>query len=226
MKIEIASNYEDDHLNKINYDGSPFKCDIEFHNGATNNIININGEITVSQLKIHCLCNNALINIGKVIKGKLNIQTGEDCKITIKDNLACGSAKLFAAEGCSIYIGEDCMFATGINIKTHDHHPIFDVLTEERLNISRDIIIEDHVWFCENVYITKGSIIKSGSIIGYGSFVSGCIPNNCIAAGVPAKIIKKNIAWEPALLNWDKPYYKPNAKCINKSKFWSITKDI
>ena len=37
--------------------------------------------------------------------------------------------------------------------------------------------------------------IGDGSIIGAMSLVKGKIPNNCIAAGNPAKVIKRNVAW-------------------------------
>lgn len=33
------------------------------------------------------------------------------------------------------------------------------------------------------------------SIIGAGSLVKSKIPNNCIAVGVPAQVIRKDIAW-------------------------------
>lgn len=34
-----------------------------------------------------------------------------------------------------------------------------------------------------------------GTIIGANSLVKGEIPNNCIAVGTPARIIRKNVAW-------------------------------
>ncbi len=37
--------------------------------------------------------------------------------------------------------------------------------------------------------------IGNGSIIGAMSLVKSIIPNNCIAAGIPARVIRKNIAW-------------------------------
>ncbi len=106
--------------------------------------------------------------------------------------------------------------------KTHDHHPIFEVDTVKRVNISRDVVIEDHVWIAENVFISKGSHIYRGSVIGYGSFVSGTIPNNCVAVGVPAKVIKKDIAWERHGLNFY-PFMKPDASVIKKCEYWDKT---
>lgn len=60
-------------------------------------------------------------------------------------------------------------------------------------------------------------------MVGLGSIVKGTFPNNCIVAGVPAKIIKKDIAWERPHLSTTKPYYKPNSSVVKKSIYWNKT---
>lgn len=37
--------------------------------------------------------------------------------------------------------------------------------------------------------------IDDGSIIGARSLVKSKIPNNCIAVGVPARVVRRNVAW-------------------------------
>ena len=54
-----------------------------------------------------------------------------------------------------------------------------------------DIIIEDDVWIGAGSIITAGVTIGKGTVIGAGSVVTKDIPQNVIAAGVPAKIINK-----------------------------------
>lgn len=54
-----------------------------------------------------------------------------------------------------------------------------------------DIIIEDDVWIGAGSIITAGITIGKGTVIGAGSVVTKDIPQNVIAAGVPAKVIKK-----------------------------------
>lgn len=41
----------------------------------------------------------------------------------------------------------------------------------------------------------KSVSIGNGSVVGAKAFVKSSFPNNCSIAGVPAKIIKNNIAW-------------------------------
>ena len=52
------------------------------------------------------------------------------------------------------------------------------------------IIIGKDSWIAANCIITSGVTIGSGAIIGAGSIVTKDIPDNAIAMGVPAKIIR------------------------------------
>ncbi len=60
----------------------------------------------------------------------------------------------------------------------------------ERTLSSSPIVIEENVWIGESVSILPGVRIGKGSIIGANSVVSRNIPQFCIAAGIPARILK------------------------------------
>lgn len=52
------------------------------------------------------------------------------------------------------------------------------------------------LWLSTNtIVLYNTNNISDGSISGAASLVKGDIPNNCIAAGTPAKVIKKSISW-------------------------------
>ncbi|WP_279158935.1 acyltransferase [Muribaculum intestinale] len=51
--------------------------------------------------------------------------------------------------------------------------------------------MEDNVWIGERATILKGVSIGHGSIIACDSVVTKAIPPNSIAAGNPAKVVKK-----------------------------------
>ena len=53
------------------------------------------------------------------------------------------------------------------------------------------VVIEDGVWLGGNVTVWGGVTIGKNSIIGAGSVVTADIPENVIAVGNPAKVIKK-----------------------------------
>ena len=69
-------------------------------------------------------------------------------------------------------------------------------------------IIGNDVWIGNNVLVKQGVKIGTGAVIGMGSVVTKDIPDYTIAAGVPAKIIRKRFNDEiiQTLLNskwWD-----------------------
>jgi len=93
------------------------------------------------------------------------------------------------------------MFSWNIDLRTSDEHSIFDIITGKNINSTLDICrnrtikIGNHVWIGAGVTILYNTEIGDGSIIGTRSLVKGKIPNNCIAAGVPARVIRRNVAW-------------------------------
>lgn len=96
-----------------------------------------------------------------------------------------------------IHVGKDCMFAVGICIKTTDAHPIYDLETNQRINANKDVIIGEHVWIGRDAYVSKGTVIPAGCVVGARSFVNKVFTKeNCVIAGIPAKVVKENIRWD------------------------------
>lgn len=56
--------------------------------------------------------------------------------------------------------------------------------------------IGNNVWIGVGATILKGVTIGDGAIIAAGSVVTKDIPARCLAAGVPAKVIKTDVEWE------------------------------
>lgn len=56
-------------------------------------------------------------------------------------------------------------------------------------------MIGNHVWLGQRVIIGKGVKIGENSVIGAGAIVTRDIPEGCVAAGVPAKVIRRDISW-------------------------------
>lgn len=139
---------------------------------------------------------NALIIDDNVTLVNLHIifdNDGQIIKIGKNTNMAKGM--LVSLEKYPIIIGEDCNISYDVEIRNTDSHMIFDKLTGKRINYGGEVIIENHVWIGTRSMILKNSCIKSGSIIGANSLVSGIVPNNVIAAGIPVREIRKQVKW-------------------------------
>lgn len=53
------------------------------------------------------------------------------------------------------------------------------------------VVIEDDVWLGLNVVVLKGVTIGKGSVIGANSLVTRSIPPGVVAAGTPARVIRR-----------------------------------
>lgn len=88
-------------------------------------------------------------------------------------------------------IGEYCKITKGCTILTHDYsrsvlrRAYHDIICE-----AGETIIGDNVFIGMNSTILMGTHIGNNVIVGAGSVVSGNIPDNCVVAGNPARIIR------------------------------------
>lgn len=149
-------------------------------------------------VKIRCYGNGHKLTIGNDVifkSGQIKFENS-NCFMSIGDHTTIEDAQFFIAEdGMSITIGQDCMLSGRIRVYTTDGHSIIDTITGDRINQAEKVIIGDHVWIGSDVKILKGVEIGSNSIIASNAVVTGDIPPNSIAAGVPAKVIKQGVTW-------------------------------
>lgn len=169
------------------------------------------GRMLLEEKVVVCSNNKTRWSIGEEAKFKVGRQgtfAGGECFIYGNALLKIGTEfsvngnyRIVVDPGTYILIGDDCMFSFDISMRSNDGHSIFDVVSKENINStddvnrSRSIVIGNHVWIGERAYILYNTQIGDGSIIGAMSLVKGRIPNNCIATGIPAKVIKNDIAW-------------------------------
>lgn len=69
-------------------------------------------------------------------------------------------------------------------------HPMEAAGRERRLGIAKPITIGDNVWIGGNSVVLMGVTIGRNAVIGAGSVVTRDIPDNAVAAGNPAKVIR------------------------------------
>ena len=102
-------------------------------------------------------------------------------------------------DDCTVTIGNDCNFGPNVTIVT----PIHPMPAEERRMLKCSDGIERHLcyakpvsigndcWIGANVVVCPGVKIGNGCVIGAGSVVTRDIPDNCFAAGNPARVIRE-----------------------------------
>lgn len=142
-------------------------------------------------------CNNTIIvkrNVTVVVNLDIYMGGNENC-LEIGERTSFVSSHIDIAEKGIVKIGKDCMISADVDIYQSATHPIFEIHSGQRINLSKDIFIGDHVWIGKRVGLMSGFRVGDGSIVGYGSVSSRVFENNVTIAGNPAKILHKNVEW-------------------------------
>ena len=113
----------------------------------------------------------------------------EESEIIIDDNVALNNG--FSAVALTkITIKKNVLIGINCSIVDNDGH---NLDANQRLvgkPKSVEVFIDENVFLGNNVTVLKGVMIGKNSVIGNGSVVTKNIPENVIAAGNPAKIIR------------------------------------
>jgi len=112
-----------------------------------------------------------------------------DSEITIGNNVSINNA--FSAVAFSkITIQDNVLIGVNCAIIDNDgHHLEIDKRNDDNLK-SKPIFIAENVFLGDDVTILKGVTIGKNSVIGNGSIVTKSIPENVIAAGNPAQVLR------------------------------------
>lgn len=115
----------------------------------------------------------------------------KESSIEIGNNTKINNGFVAIAEKSSITIGENCLIGTHVEIYDSDFHSLS---ARERLNgdphESKPVLIGNNVFIGSNVRILKGVKIGHGAVVANSSLVTKDIPENCLASGVPATVIR------------------------------------
>lgn len=85
----------------------------------------------------------------------------------------------------TIIIEDGVMLGPEVGLFTVNHEP-----KNIRIIMTKEIHIKRNAWIGARVNILPGVTIGENAIIGTGSIVTHDIPDNCVAVGNPARIVK------------------------------------
>lgn len=159
-------------------------------------------EMSQEALKITMEINNKYHTPEEIVK-LFSILTGKDVSsdfrlfppfytdcgknITVGKNVFINACCKFQDQG-GITIGDDVLIGHNVTLATLNH----DEKPECRQNIyPKPIEIGSRVWIGSNATILQGVKIGDNAIIGAGAVVTKDVPANMLAAGVPARIIRR-----------------------------------
>lgn len=102
-----------------------------------------------------------------------------------------GSAyKMFSSEPWAVSLGNNVHITDEVRFLTHDGGTVILRWKIPDLEITKSISVGDNVYIGVRALIMLGVHIGSNCIIGAGAVVTRDIPDNSVAAGVPARVVK------------------------------------
>ena len=162
-------------LKDENYIKSKNICD-EFNNTQFDNFEIINEKISklFKSYKSLYLTQNAFIQNGNNSSVGETFYTNYNFILIDSENFSAGN-NVFFAPNCTV----------------NSNLIEYNELKKEFSIVSKPIKMGNNVWIASNAYIKGGVSIGNNSTIGAGSLVTSDIPENCLAFGNPAKVIRK-----------------------------------
>lgn len=126
--------------------------------------------------------------IGDRVKINRNVDIEAGQTLTIGSGSVLGVGSFLQADG-EIRIGNGVLLAPYVKIfsTTHSYGKDGEIHTPL---IKGSVIIEDNVWIGAGAVIALNVRIGRNSVIGANAFVNCDIPENSVAAGLPARVIK------------------------------------
>lgn len=129
-----------------------------------------------------------------VVDGNFSVMYGADIILFPNAVLKLGNNS-FINSDCrirchkNIEIGTGCAISHDVTIMDSDAHCM------DEISHTKAVKIGNHVWIGTRVTILNGVNIGDGAVIAAGAVVKNDVPEGALVGGVPARIIRENVAW-------------------------------
>lgn len=124
---------------------------------------------------------------GAFVKPPLFVDYGENIHLGARSFI---NYNLTALDVATITIGEDTQLGPNVQLLTPTH-PIDPQPRRDKLEAAKPITIGNNVWLGGGVIVCPGVTIGDNSVVGAGSVVTKDVPENVVAFGNPARVIRK-----------------------------------
>ncbi|MGD0329196.1 MAG: acyltransferase [Nitrososphaeria archaeon] len=177
----------------------------------------VNGNAAVEVDKSARIVNKGMFSLGIyetsfVSNSPCTFEMCENSKMIVNGSVRVGyGTKILIAEGATLEFGDQIHVGSDSKIMCADHisvgdnsHISYDVeirdtdfhrIIRDDFAVSKPVFIGCHVWIGSRAAILKGVRIGDGAVVATGAIVTKDVPNACLVAGIPARIIKENVSW-------------------------------
>jgi acetyltransferase-like isoleucine patch superfamily enzyme len=149
------------------------------------------------------------LQIGRTAKLRLGRWSwiGHGCKIRVHEGEVSVGAKTVLGQECTISafqhvsIGRECVIADRVMLIDFDHG-VVEVERPIRLQgiYKRAVRVGNNCWIGYGACLLRGVTMGDNCIIGTSAVVTRDVPDNAVAAGVPARVLRMRET--PTTLRW------------------------
>lgn len=151
---------------------------------------------------VKVLTNNGEVRIGhlseihdRVALSAITEPDKPEARLTIGDYTSIWYGTVVSARH-EITIGDQCAISWNCTIIDNDMHEIVYAEDAPSARARHNAVrIGDHVWIGAQAIILKGVTIGENSVVAAGAIVTKDVPPFTLAAGAPAKIVRKIAGW-------------------------------
>lgn len=126
----------------------------------------------------------------RIVGRKDPVRYAKKIGVNIKGRLRIYGAVGWGSEPWLITLGDNVFLTRGTKFITHDGGTLLFRDKVPDLEITKPITVGNNVYFGNDVLVLPGVNIGNNVVIGAGAVVTKDIPDNSVAAGVPARVIK------------------------------------
>lgn len=160
---------------------------------------------TAGTLSIFIGADGARVDLAPGTSGVFDLRLWRRSAVTVGAGSTSNGVRV-VCDLSEVTVGEDCMFSDGILVQSADQHGIVDLPSGRILNNRpRRTQIGHHVWLGRQCTVMADVAIGDGAIVATGAIVTGDVPPRCVAAGVPARVVREDTTWSrlpDALDDW------------------------
>ncbi len=110
--------------------------------------------------------------------------------IRIGDGTFINTEVRFGVPEAPVTIGRNCEIGPRVMFETLNHGLAFEP-GKRRGSFHQPIVVEDEVWIGAGAILLPGVTVGRGAVVAAGAVVTRDVPPFTVAAGVPARVIKK-----------------------------------
>ncbi|MGH2995598.1 MAG: acyltransferase [Gaiellaceae bacterium] len=128
---------------------------------------------------------------GATLAPNVSLRNGERIRVGAGSRVG-ERAYLWAGDSTGrITIGENCRLGPEVFVTASDYGRMPDRNIVDQPRDERDVTIGDDVWLGARVFVGTGVTIGDGCVVSAGSVVTRDLPAGSIAAGMPARVVRR-----------------------------------